>query len=239
METAVSAVRPPINRSIRFASASSIGFPNPSVDDDGVCGEHGLVTVVFVNGARFFREARDVVGRRFTGTNRFVDIRRPDVEIDPGGAEQLGAPGRGRREDDSIEWTRGHRDDCRIVRDPRSDDPSRRPGRNCPQAPLTEEKVGFAWRTAVGAAVAGATEIALDGTTLRVRARDRAWQREIERSVATIRTRLDDLLGAGVVRYLDVTAAAAEEPRRPVVLDARRRLRLRGRLNSAVGRWIR
>ena len=85
------------------------------------------------------------------------------------------------------------------------------------KAPLTEEKVGFAWRTAVGAAVAGATEIALDGTTLRVRARDRAWQREIERSVATIRTRLDDLLGAGVVRYLDVTAAAAEEPRRPVV----------------------
>lgn len=86
------------------------------------------------------------------------------------------------------------------------------------KAPLTEEKVGFAWRTAVGAAVAGATEVVLDETTLRVRARDRAWQREIERSAATIRTRLDDLLGPGVVRYLEVTVAAAPaaEPRRPV-----------------------
>ena len=78
------------------------------------------------------------------------------------------------------------------------------------KAPLTEEKVGFAWRTAVGVAVAGATDVALDGTTLRVSARDRAWQREIERSAATIRTRLDDLLGSGVVRYLDVIVAAAE-----------------------------
>lgn len=77
------------------------------------------------------------------------------------------------------------------------------------KAPLTAEKVGFAWRTAVGPAVAGATDAALDGTTLRVCARDRAWQREIERSAATIRTRLDDLLGPGVVRYLDVTVAAA------------------------------
>lgn len=81
------------------------------------------------------------------------------------------------------------------------------------KAPLTEEKVGFAWRTAVGPAVAGATSVVLDGTTLRVCARERAWQREIERSAATIRTRLDDLLGSGVVRYLDVTVAAAE-PRR-------------------------
>src|SRR5262245_25300561 len=72
------------------------------------------------------------------------------------------------------------------------------------KAPLTKEKVEFAWRTAVGAAVAAATDVVLDATTLRVRARDRTWQREIERSAATIRTRLDDLLGPGVVRYLDV-----------------------------------
>jgi len=77
------------------------------------------------------------------------------------------------------------------------------------KAPLNAEKIAFAWRTAVGPAVAGATEIALDDHTLRVRARDRVWQRELERSAALIRTRLDDLLGAGVVRYIDVTAAAA------------------------------
>ena len=86
------------------------------------------------------------------------------------------------------------------------------------KAPLTEEKIAFAWRTAVGPAVAGATEVALDDRTLRVRARDRAWQRELERSAAMIRTRLDDLLGAGVVAYIDVTVATAASAavRRPV-----------------------
>ena len=84
------------------------------------------------------------------------------------------------------------------------------------KAPLSEEKVAFAWRTAVGAAVAGASEATLDAGVLRVRARDRAWQREIERSAAVIRGRLDDLLGAAVVRYIDVTvAAAAPESRLP------------------------
>lgn len=76
------------------------------------------------------------------------------------------------------------------------------------KAPLSDDKVLFAWRTAVGPAVAGATEIVLEEATLRVRARDRAWQRELERSAAIIRHRLDDLLGAGVVRYIDVTAAS-------------------------------
>jgi hypothetical protein len=84
------------------------------------------------------------------------------------------------------------------------------------KAPLTEEKVGFAWRIAVGPAVAGATAVALDCMTLCVTARDRAWQREIERSAATIRTRLDDLLGSGVVRFVNVTVAATAEPRRAV-----------------------
>ena len=83
------------------------------------------------------------------------------------------------------------------------------------KAPLNSEKVEFAWRAAVGAAIAGATDVVLDQGTLRVRARDRAWQRELQRAAATIRTRLDDLLGAGVVRTLDVTSAAAPtaEPR--------------------------
>lgn len=88
------------------------------------------------------------------------------------------------------------------------------------KAPLNEEKVAFAWRAAVGAAIAGATEVVLDQGTLRVRARDRAWQRELQRSAATIRTRLDALLGAGVVRTLEVTSAAAptaERRHRPAV----------------------
>ena len=84
------------------------------------------------------------------------------------------------------------------------------------KAPLTDEKVTFAWRTAVGPVIAGATEVSLlvDQGTLHVRARDRAWQRELERSAATIRRRLDDLLGAGVVRALEITSAVPSTPGR-------------------------
>jgi Dna[CI] antecedent, DciA len=73
------------------------------------------------------------------------------------------------------------------------------------KAPLTPEKVAFAWRTAVGATVDRASTVRLDGQMLRVHTRDAAWQREIERSAALIRARLDALLGAGVVRGLDVS----------------------------------
>ena len=76
------------------------------------------------------------------------------------------------------------------------------------KAPLTTEKVAFAWRSAVGPAVDNAAAIQLRDGVLHVRARDAAWQREIERSAAVIRSRLDALLGADVVRYIEVTAEA-------------------------------
>ena len=73
------------------------------------------------------------------------------------------------------------------------------------KAPLTPEKVAFAWRTAVGPAVDRVTTIELKGRVLHVRAKDAAWRREVERSAALIRARLDALLGEGVVRGIDVT----------------------------------
>ena len=73
------------------------------------------------------------------------------------------------------------------------------------KAPLTPEKIAFAWRTAVGPSVDRATSVELNGSTLRVRAKDAQWRREIEHSAGLIRARLDALLGAGVVRGLDVT----------------------------------
>jgi hypothetical protein len=73
------------------------------------------------------------------------------------------------------------------------------------KAPLSPEKVAFAWRTAVGQAVDRATRVRLDGVTLRVQTKDAAWQREIERSAGLIRARMDLLLGVGVVRVLAVT----------------------------------
>ncbi len=74
------------------------------------------------------------------------------------------------------------------------------------------DKVAFAWRSAVGAAVDKATTIALVGSVLHVRARDAAWQREVERSAGVVRARLEALLGSGVVRYIDVTAGPQAGP---------------------------
>ena len=73
-------------------------------------------------------------------------------------------------------------------------------------APLTREKIAFAWRTAVGPAVERVTTIELKGQMLHVQARDAAWRREIERSAGIVCTRLKTLLGDDVVRGLDVTA---------------------------------
>jgi hypothetical protein len=72
------------------------------------------------------------------------------------------------------------------------------------KAPLSPEKITFAWRTAVGPSVDRATAVTLNGATLRVRVKDAQWRREIEHSAGLIRARLDALLGAGVVRSLEV-----------------------------------
>jgi predicted nucleic acid-binding Zn ribbon protein len=73
------------------------------------------------------------------------------------------------------------------------------------KAPLTPEKVAFAWRTAVGPAVDKATSLDLRNGVLFVLAKDAVWQREVERSAAMIRSRLADLLGTDVVRFIKVT----------------------------------
>jgi hypothetical protein len=78
-------------------------------------------------------------------------------------------------------------------------------------APLTPEKVAFAWRTAVGPAMDKTTAAVLRGDVLHVRVMDSRWQREVERSAALVRARLDTLLGDGVVRYIQVTSE--ETPR--------------------------
>jgi hypothetical protein len=73
------------------------------------------------------------------------------------------------------------------------------------KAPLSPEKVAFAWRTAVGPSLDRVTTIELTGNVLRVRAQNAAWQREIERSAGLIRARLDSMLGDGIVAHIDVT----------------------------------
>ena len=75
------------------------------------------------------------------------------------------------------------------------------------KAPMSPEKLAFAWRHAVGAAIDRATSIQLDGTVLRVKADNAQWKREVERSGTLIRTRLAAILGAGAVSRLEVTNA--------------------------------
>jgi hypothetical protein len=74
------------------------------------------------------------------------------------------------------------------------------------KAPLTPEKVAFAWRAAVGPAVDKVTTIELQGKVLHVRTKDAAWQREVERSMGIVRSRMETLLGKGVVGDIRVTA---------------------------------
>jgi hypothetical protein len=71
-------------------------------------------------------------------------------------------------------------------------------------APLTPEKVAFAWRTAVGAALDRATGVELRGSTLVVQVRSEEWRHEIGRSLALIRARLNVVLGDGVVARIDL-----------------------------------
>jgi hypothetical protein len=72
------------------------------------------------------------------------------------------------------------------------------------RAPLSDEKVAFAWRFAVGPALARTTSVELRGTVLHVQARDQAWRREVERSTPLILNRLVSVLGAEVVARLRV-----------------------------------
>lgn len=81
------------------------------------------------------------------------------------------------------------------------------------RAPLTPEKVSFAWRQAAGSAVDRATMVELRESVLVIRARDRAWQKEVMRARTELLRRIARILGDGVVRTLDVVVA--ESPERP------------------------
>lgn len=77
------------------------------------------------------------------------------------------------------------------------------------KAPLTQEKVAFAWRQAVGQTVDRVTMVELRDDVLIVRARDAQWKREIERAMPVLRPRLDTILGPKVVRWIEVTVASS------------------------------
>ncbi len=73
------------------------------------------------------------------------------------------------------------------------------------RAPLSPEKVSFAWRTAVGPSFArvSAARLSEDGV-IEVQCGDEHWRREIRRSAPLIKERLAALLGDDVVRHVKV-----------------------------------
>jgi hypothetical protein len=72
------------------------------------------------------------------------------------------------------------------------------------KAPLNDEKIAFAWRAAVGPAMDRGTTVSLERGVLRVQASGVAWRREVERSEALIRARMNALLGRGTIRAIEV-----------------------------------
>ena len=69
--------------------------------------------------------------------------------------------------------------------------------------PTTPAKVTFAWQMAAGPALARAGTPQWSETgTLRVRARDAAWLREIRHARPVIAERLNQLLGPNVIKRL-------------------------------------
>jgi len=74
------------------------------------------------------------------------------------------------------------------------------------RAPLSLEKVMFAWRVAVGPALARLTRVTLrQDAVLDVVVTDGRWVKELERSSPTILERLRDLLGQDEVRRIELT----------------------------------
>lgn len=80
-------------------------------------------------------------------------------------------------------------------------------------APLSPEKVLFAWRAAVGPAVARVTRVRLTGGgVLEVELDDGRFGDELVRSAPVVLIRMQDLLGAEAVSRV---AVRRPEPRRP------------------------
>lgn len=73
--------------------------------------------------------------------------------------------------------------------------------------PLSNGKVDFVWRVAVGPAFRRVTTVVLDGTVLVVDAATPYWTREVKRSADVILRRLQSLLGADAVTSLRIRSA--------------------------------
>ena len=74
-------------------------------------------------------------------------------------------------------------------------------------APLSDGKVGFAWRVAVGPALERVTAVKLVQRVLIVETASPQWSQEVMRSSPLILRRLQNLLGASVIDKIEVRRA--------------------------------
>jgi Dna[CI] antecedent DciA-like protein len=74
-------------------------------------------------------------------------------------------------------------------------------------APLSDGKVTFAWRAAVGPALDRVTHVKLEQRVLLVETAGPQWSREIMRSSPMILKRLQAFLGAQAVETIEVRRA--------------------------------
>jgi hypothetical protein len=72
------------------------------------------------------------------------------------------------------------------------------------RTPLSEGKVAFAWRMAVGKSLDRVTRVRLEGTVLIVDAISGQWEREITRARPIILRRVQAYLGESTVTVIDV-----------------------------------
>jgi predicted nucleic acid-binding Zn ribbon protein len=73
------------------------------------------------------------------------------------------------------------------------------------RSPMSDGKVEFAWRVAVGASLERVTHPQLlDDGTVEVRVDDPAWRKEVKRAQPLILSKLRSLLGTSVVRKIRV-----------------------------------
>src|SRR5436190_11336227 len=75
--------------------------------------------------------------------------------------------------------------------------------------PLSDGKVTFAWKAAVGPALQRATDVKLVDRTLMVETTSLQWRREIKRSHAVILQRLQEFLGKDAVTGIVVRNIAS------------------------------
>jgi hypothetical protein len=178
------------------------GFPeHQTIDHDRCVGrENRRVEAPLRDRLRLLaRKALDVRGRRFSRKRPLIDLSGHHLERNAGGAQELRAPRRRRRQNQSQQGR------CYTREMPRSGEFVST--RACAsdtlpsllaRQPMSAGKIAFAWQLAVGPALARATTVKYGDGVLSVRSSDARWIREVERSRAIILERLQSLLGPAV-----------------------------------------